>query len=41
LWCLTGGGWSVSSAAGGMSPRSTKLRIPFWASSSVIGGGVR
>lgn len=25
----------------GMSPRSIKLKIPFWASSSVIGGGVR
>ena len=36
---LTGDGSKVSWAAGGISPRSIRLRIPFLASSSWIGGG--
>lgn len=39
ILCWTGGGSRWSSAAGGMRPRSIRLRIPFCASSSRIGGG--
>lgn len=38
-FCLTGLGSSVRSAPGGISPRSSRLIIPYLASSSVMGGG--
>ena len=37
--CLTGEGSRCSSAAGGMRPRSRRLRMPRCASCSLIGGG--